>query len=260
MLGVGLSLTELAARSTGVGAWSPARLFAAGETGGWWDVNPAYMYQGRTGTTAAAVGQPVGQLLDRSGNGNHAVAPTDAARPVLRQSGGLYYLEADSVDDCLVTPSIATATAETYAAAFTRTTGTTTQHLFGPGPVPGAPGTSPFRLSSNAFQPTYNGVAGPLVPAVGYTLTVPVVGVIDVDVSRADNQQVELRANGGTPGYRGSVGDASTASFERTMMGYTTGATGPFNLYGFLYVKRLLTNDERTELTAWLAAKAGVTL
>lgn len=51
-------------------------------------------------TTQPAVGDPVGTMLDLSGNARHAVAGSDAARPILRQDGGgRYYLEFDGTDD-----------------------------------------------------------------------------------------------------------------------------------------------------------------
>lgn len=52
-------------------------------------------------TTAAAVNSPVGWINDKSGNGHHLQAPTTGARPILRQSGSLYYLEFDGTDDQL---------------------------------------------------------------------------------------------------------------------------------------------------------------
>lgn len=48
------------------GGWSPRTLFAAGEQGGWWDPSDlSTMFQDSAGTTAAAVGQPVGLVLDK---------------------------------------------------------------------------------------------------------------------------------------------------------------------------------------------------
>lgn len=99
-MGLGLSSLRLGLHARALGDFSPLSLFAGGVPGAWYDPSDlTSMYQGRTGTTAAAVDSPVGQLLDKSGNGNHAVAPTDAARPTLRESGGLYYLEFDGSDD-----------------------------------------------------------------------------------------------------------------------------------------------------------------
>lgn len=53
-------------------------------------------------TTQASVDGVVGTIYDKSGNSRHFSAETDAARPVLRQSGSLYYLEFDGVDDTML--------------------------------------------------------------------------------------------------------------------------------------------------------------
>lgn len=50
----------------------------------WFDPSDAStVFVDRTGTVPATAGDPVGQIKDKSGKGNHAVAPTDAARPTL---------------------------------------------------------------------------------------------------------------------------------------------------------------------------------
>lgn len=56
-----------------------ASLFAAGEKGAWFDASDlSTMFQNVAGTTpVTAVGQFVGKWLDKSGNGNHAVAAAD---------------------------------------------------------------------------------------------------------------------------------------------------------------------------------------
>jgi hypothetical protein len=68
------------------------------------------MFQDSAGTTpVTAVGQPVGRILDKSGNNNHATQATTASRPVLQQDGdGKYYLGFDGVDDLLKTPAFLT--------------------------------------------------------------------------------------------------------------------------------------------------------
>lgn len=78
-------------------------LFAAGEKGAWYDPSDfSTMFQNIAGTTpVTAAGQPVGKILDKSGNGFHMVAPADTVvRPTLMQdSAGKYYLDSDGVDD-----------------------------------------------------------------------------------------------------------------------------------------------------------------
>ena len=54
-----------------------------------------------------AVEQPVGKMLDKSGNGNHATQSITAYRPVLKQdANGSYYLNSDNVDDYLNLPAM----------------------------------------------------------------------------------------------------------------------------------------------------------
>jgi len=65
---------------------APTYLFAAGEQGAWYDPSDfSTLFQNAAGTTpVTAVEQPVRLMLDKSGRGNHALAPSDTARPVLR--------------------------------------------------------------------------------------------------------------------------------------------------------------------------------
>lgn len=92
--------------SSGVGPFTPAKLFAFGEQGLWYDPSDfSTLFQDTIGTTpVTAVGQSVGLILDKSGKGNNAAQTTSAARPVLQQdANGKYYLQFDGVDDSLIT-------------------------------------------------------------------------------------------------------------------------------------------------------------
>lgn len=63
------------------------------------DLSTLFSDRSATPSTPASVDGVVGTVLDLSGNGNHLVFPSDAARPILRQSDIYYYLELDGVDD-----------------------------------------------------------------------------------------------------------------------------------------------------------------
>ncbi|WP_027714898.1 hypothetical protein [Desulfuromonas sp. TF] len=90
------------------GSWTPLSLFASGEQGVWYDPSDlSTLFQDAAGTTPAGVGDPVGLMLDKSGNGNHASQETSSKKPILRLSGGLIYLEFDGVDDFLFASSMA---------------------------------------------------------------------------------------------------------------------------------------------------------
>ncbi len=67
-------------------AFSPADLFSAGASGGWWDFSdPSTLWTERTDPVSTAVdGSYVGRVVDLSGNGAHLSATTDGARPRYR--------------------------------------------------------------------------------------------------------------------------------------------------------------------------------
>lgn len=92
----------------GIGGFQPSTLFATGEQGIWLDPSDlATMFQDDAGTTpVTAAGQVVGLIRDKSGNGNHATQATAASKPILRNTGALWWLEFDGVDDFLVTGNI----------------------------------------------------------------------------------------------------------------------------------------------------------
>lgn len=66
------------------------------------------MFQDVNGTTPAVPGDPVGLVLDKSGNGVNLSQPTAAARPTLMQDGENYYIQPDLTDDALTTTFPAT--------------------------------------------------------------------------------------------------------------------------------------------------------
>ena len=105
----GLGLGKLGSPGGIEEVWSPLNLFASGEEGAWYDPSDlTTLYQDAAGTTpVTAVGDPVGRVEDKSGNGNHASQSTAAARPIYRQDGnGKFYLDFDGVDDAMATGSI----------------------------------------------------------------------------------------------------------------------------------------------------------
>ena len=70
----------------------------------WYDIQDiASMYQTTDTSTPAVVNSPVGRVNDKSGNARHLTQSDSGKRPVLRQSGSVYYLEFDGSDDNLTT-------------------------------------------------------------------------------------------------------------------------------------------------------------
>lgn len=118
-----------------VGGFSPASLFASGEQGVWYDPsNFSTMFQDSAGTTpVTAVEQPVGRILDLSGNNNHATQSTPAARPVLSArvnlltrteefNDAVWQKRAGSITATTITAPNGTSTADTFSEDNTTTT------------------------------------------------------------------------------------------------------------------------------------------
>jgi len=86
---------------TGGYSFSPSALFAGGIAGAWYGPSDlSTLFQDSAGTTpVTTAGQPVGLMLDKSGNGNHATQATAAARPTYQTGPARATL--DKVDDRL---------------------------------------------------------------------------------------------------------------------------------------------------------------
>jgi hypothetical protein len=247
----------------------PATLLNGG-AGAYFDLaDLSTLYQDRAGTIpVTGIGSPVGFVKDKSGNGNHAVAPTDAARPVFSEyvcpnSGdikrGLLF---DGVDDVLATPKITlgdeatlavggyspskTGTgsppAETFAAFWNNPDG----HLWW---FMGRDSSTPQFCSAGAgFVLTYNR------PDDGAPETEPVSLVgrcsISKDVSKATRNGVTavLEQEMG----RGPLGAENLYIGHRKEYAYLSGY-----VTDVLLADRFLTEQETGELDAFLQAKTG---
>jgi hypothetical protein len=79
-------------------------LFTNGEKGAWYDPSDlSTLFQNSNGTTAVAVGDVVGYIADKSGNGNHALQSDADQRPLLAvDSSGNHYLDFDGLNDGMV--------------------------------------------------------------------------------------------------------------------------------------------------------------
>jgi len=80
--------------------FSPADLFLQGEQGAWYLIRPELLFQDAAGTVpVTADGDPVGRMLDQSGNGNHATQSLSGARSLYNLDSGLQSLSFDGVND-----------------------------------------------------------------------------------------------------------------------------------------------------------------
>ena len=70
---------------TNTNQFNPATFFADGTHGAWYDMSDRSTMFKVDGTTPAVLGQAVGKILDKSGNGHHLVQTVEDKCPVLRR-------------------------------------------------------------------------------------------------------------------------------------------------------------------------------
>lgn len=104
MLGIGLGVGAVASGSGG--GFVPTDIFTGGAVGAWYDPSDiTTMFQDSAGTTpVTSYGQPVGKILDKSGNGNHLIQSVSINRPML--DARLNIIDANS--DALTTQTVTT--------------------------------------------------------------------------------------------------------------------------------------------------------
>ena len=118
-----------ARRAAASSVFDPSSLYASGEKGAYYDFSDlTTMFQDRAGTTqVTADGQTVGKILDKSGNDNHIVAPSDAARPLYKTSGGLHWLQSDGVNNTMTATGVGMTQPTTTTIGFLVDSGKVTQ-------------------------------------------------------------------------------------------------------------------------------------
>ena len=242
-LGIGLGITRL----SGVLGFNPASLFANGEEGAWYDPSDSStVWQDAAGTTPAGVGDPVGRIDDKSGNGNHATQSTPTARPTLQVSGGLYYLDFDGTDDLMATTfASAQAQPNTISAAIKFDQGSRNEYV--------ADGIGSDR--NGIYKPTdklfiYAG-SNVSDPSVAGTSEIVFTGHFNTtsSVLRVDGTQV-------------ATGDAGVLNWGGITLASNRIASNWMDgrIYGFIGVNRTLTAGEIDGVESYLAAKSGATL
>lgn len=257
--------------TSGAGRFSPLSLFAGGQVGAWYDPSDlATMWQDSAKTTPAVVDSPVGALDDKSGNGNHLTQVTAAARPVLRQSGSLYYLDFDGVDDCLNGGDVLDLGTRSMWAALSAAIDTTADMgIFTKTLTGSLAGRYGMTRSTGALGGFYDpsGVTAPSAAVVDSSLAAR---VISQKIDRTAGAQV-LRINGAAVGSGGTftpdTGTAQNTTNVFRLGAYSNAAgTSPSaffdgKIYGLvLKLAATLLDAEIAQSERYMAGKAGVAL
>lgn len=219
-------------------------------------LNTLFADRSATPSTPASVDGVVGTILDLSGNANHAIAASDAARGILRQTvDGYRYIDVDGVDDFY----------QLLGSATTLDLGNTWSHV-------GAWQSdetirSPFATSNQNMAPLTVGedlrwytsitVVSPLIDTSVNINAPSVWSIIQTDADNIigyGNGVEDLTINP----YDGSTPSKGLALFSRLNNASNLSFQGRF--YRGLWIKTILTTTERQLCEAWAAAAHGVSL
>jgi hypothetical protein len=222
------------------------------------------LYQDAAGTIpVTAAGQPVGKVLDISGNGNHATQPITAARPTLVQINGLYALSFDGIDDylnipylglyaggaCSIVAAIDSQNQTTNAALISERNSTVATQQYIPS----------RRVASDGIDALIINDAGTTVKDTNGTTsglrTKTVRSIID------NGQNINIYKEGVLSGY-----DNYTRSGSLTLNNTTIGASisttnsmfMKMNLFGLIVVKSALNDTQRQQCEKYLGRKVNV--
>lgn len=242
-----------------------SQLFSASKLGFAYDFNDlSTLYQDAAGTVAVTgAGQPVGKVLDKSGNGNHATQSTSSKRPMLQQNTttGAYYLQFDGVDDFLKTSNIDLSTVN----QFSLFSGVRKMHD-NPQII------TEFSYNGYATTGGFYLVAGEDAGGIGYTVAsnssmqpraftfvAPDDAVLSVTFNMISKIST-IRRNAIT-GINGSTGNGNFGNHP-LYIGSRTGTAGNFNghLYSLIGVARLANDSEIVNVEKIIAKNVGVTL
>lgn len=263
-------------------SFAPGLLFLAGEQGAWYDPSDlSTLFQDAAGTVpVTAAGQSVRLMRDKSGRGNHATAPSDAARPVLQADGsGLLHLVFNGTNSSMSTSSVNFTSTDkmTVFCGVRKLSDATTGRVvelsaaadtnigaFGVSAPSGAAQNFGFNLTGN----NGSGVAQSIdVRVLTYTspITAVVTASFDLSQSTAATELV-MRVNGATPGTIDRFGSASagTGNFGNFAMfiGSRNNASSRFNgrLYGLVVRGSASSAAQIISTERWMAGKTGVTI
>lgn len=239
-------------------------LFGASEPGFIYDISDfSTMFQDSAGTTPVTdVAQPVGKILDITGNNNHAYQSTAASRPILRQDeSGYYYLECDGVGDCLETSAI-NFTSTNKISIFTGLLKTSSARgmLFEMSTTYATAGCTAMDVDNGGNYISVYGVANTYNGHMAASDSVKYVATGLLDTSVASNQAVG-RLNGSQVVAGGTTASGNLANVA-TYIGRRAGTVNPFNgrIYSLIVRGAASSLAEIMAAESYVAGKAGVTL
>jgi len=245
-------------------------LFSAGEQGAFYVPMPVVngaqaLFQDSAGTVpVTADGDPVGRMLDQSGNGNHAIQTVSGSRPVYRTDGTLHWLQPDGINDSFLVQNKAFNLNTFSALCATEIGSDSNQRVYdtrGTGGIGGAKGfqLKPYRnTSSDGYVvDEQNGVNNFSIPATSSATTKVTLATYIFE------REMRLLENGVLSGSLAVNFADIVSTLESVMFANSNGQnTNLFNgrYYGGFVVGRVISEGEENSSNQYFAPLSGITI
>jgi len=230
------------------------------------------MFQDSAGTIpVTADGQPVGKILDKSGNNQHSVQATSAQRPTYRTSGGLHWLDFNGTNSSMSSAALnlTNAWATSIFLGVRKNSDASVGHLLELSASYFNIGAFAVRAPNTAgtYVTTCTGASGSQVQLSAATFTAPTTNVltslIDLSGSTAlDTINARVDAVRRTITYTGSNSGGGEFRNDILYIGARTNNSFWFNgrIYSMIILDRTATAQEIADTEGYIASKSGVTL
>lgn len=241
-----------------------AAAFGAGQAGAFYDPSDlSTLFQDSAGTTpVTADGDPVGRILDLSGNDNHLTQATAGKRLTYRVDGGTSWIESDGVNDVLTCSLNLTGTDKVFCGLALRKLSDASARI--PLAFNGnAPGgfyyAVPHSNGADSYRIVYRGSSVVTNTVAGYAA--PITNVVSAVMDRAA-PLLSLRVDGVANNVTTAVGAGNFANATLAVGANDAASAAPFNgrFCGIVISGALPTTAQINAIEAWLADKSGVTL
>lgn len=215
------------------------------------DLNTLFQDSAMT-TPVTADNDPVGAVLDKSGNDHHLTQATDLSRPLYKTVDGVSWLEFDGSDDSLLSDALVLAQPHDRVVAFRQVTWVSGRDLWGG--LNGGAGNASRLLMDNG-----GGAASPDVLAFSGSATVAL-----TDEAEGIDQVITERWSGASSRFATdnnsyATGNPGTTAANGVVIGAFANATSNSNIrvHQFIEFDRAITDDEIASLRTFSALKQG---
>lgn len=253
MFGLGFSITDMPQRRAGGGTFAPSVLSGLAA---WYDPSDlSTLFQDSAMTVpVTSDGDPVGAMLDKSGNGNHLLQSINDSRPTYRISADVSWINGDGIDDFMTAPPAASGYDFTMIA--------------GAGSIGPSRGIVTLHNSSSRYWSLHTGTVSAQTTyraldrqGAGATYSISQDGPTDLSVVVGEwtAGQVSLSVDDAAAAPTATSGSADDPTSLR-LLSFRDGSHTAGNIYSALVYDRTLTASERTDVASWIAAKQGRSL